>query len=253
MRLVCSGDWQCSLTNLDRCRIFVAQLVRVLKEDEQTFFLHLGDIKEHWNPIDVRVTNYIIEALTEIRQSCRGFYYIRGNHDSITTQDGVPNIVPLIEATGALALADTSWVRIALRLLTWNPEVVRYALLYLVPFMRDPARQLRAFREAAADAAKPEYRDPTCDAVGRNNIHILAFHNSVRGFRESLHTTASGLSADEIGAANYDICIGGHIHVPQHVGNIYFAGSPFPMDWGEVNYQHRFLTVSISEERKRVK
>lgn len=254
MRIITSGDWQCSLQNLDRCEILVKQVVNLLKESRKnhnTFFVHLGDVKETMNPVDQRVTNFLIRSFEEIKQNCTAFYYVKGNHDAITTQDGVPSCVPLISALGASAVADDSWVKVPIRLLTWNPRVVRYVLLYMVPYVRDNAVQKKMFQEAAIDAALPLYVDPSSDAVGEDNIKILFFHNTVTGCRQNLYTKGDGISVEDLGAKYYDMCVGGHIHLPQIIKpNIYYAGSPFPMTWGEVNYDHRILQLTIDEKSK---
>jgi DNA repair exonuclease SbcCD nuclease subunit len=253
VRLIISSDWQASLTNLSRLRVHVSQLVELLKQSrrtQNTIFVHCGDVKEHFNPCDVRVTNFIIEAFGRIKEHCSGILYVRGNHDSITTQDDVPSIIPLIESLGASA-ADTDWVKIPVRLLTWNPRVVRYCLIYMVPYFRDADRQKKAFANAAADARSPIYKDPTCDGVGRDNVKILCFHNEVFGCKQSLHTMGKGYTIADLGAKQYNVCVGGHIHFPQFIPpNIYFAGSPFPMTWGEANTRHRILSITIDESRK---
>ena len=60
--------------------------------------------------------------------------------------------------------------------------------------------------------------------------------------------TADGLSAADIGANRYDACFGGHEHMPQELPpNIHVVGSPMACDWGEANYRHRIMSVTIPE------
>jgi DNA repair exonuclease SbcCD nuclease subunit len=252
MKLIVSSDWQLSLNNLDRAKLFVDQVIDILKESSKKhncFFLHCGDVKEHWNPIDQRVTNFILESFKRIKDNCTNIIFIRGNHDSITTQDGVPSCIPLLESLG-ITVADQSWILVPIRLLTWNSKIVKYALVYLVPFFRDPVRQKAEF-SAAYHSAMSTQLTVMGVPVSTESVKILAFHNTITGSKQSLYTKGEGVSIEELGAKHYDICVGGHIHLPQFIKpNIYYVGSPFPMDFGEVNVQHRLLVLTIDEDSK---
>lgn len=254
MNLLVTSDWQCSLQNLDRMTVFRKQLISIIqannKAGKKTIFAHLGDVKENMNPVDQRVTNFIHETFIEIRDNGAGLLFNTGNHDRITTQDGVPSITPLIASLGA-TVADETWVKIPIRLLTWRANVVKYCIIYMVPYARDPVLQTRMFKEAAIDAVLPEYKDPSCQVFGRDNIKILFFHNTLTGCRQNLYTKGTGISIDDVSPNNYEICVGGHIHLPQKIKpNIYYVGSPFAQDWGEANMNHRLLQLTIDESRK---
>lgn len=248
MTLYHSGDWQCDLNNLDRCQIFVDQLVEELEKSnrtDSTFFVHGGDIKERFNPMDIRVMNFLIESFRRIKKACSGYYFVEGNHDPITTQDGVQSCTPLIDIIGANAVAYRNWVQIPIRMKSWN-TVARYCLLYLVPFARNPETQQRMFTEASERAAQHSFTD--FGVTTKKVTQILFFHNTITGCKQNLYTTGEGFSIDDIGAKYYDLCIGSHVHMPQKIGrNIYITGSPFAMDWNEINQDHRFLKITIGE------
>jgi DNA repair exonuclease SbcCD nuclease subunit len=246
MKLFFTGDWQCSVSNLDRCELYLQHLEKLVTEaskSESVFVVHLGDIKETLNPVDQRVTNFIVDAVKRLKK----VLYVRGNHDYITTQDGVASCAPVIRSAGAATVADTEWVMVPLRLVPWHGRP-QYCLIYMVPYFRDPEKQREEYMKAAGHSLlnKKEYRDPTCDAIGKDNITILAFHNTVTGCRQNLYTCGEGFTLDEMGAGTYDYCVGGHIHHPQLIKpNIYYVGSPFAMDWSEVNSKHRTLVLNI--------
>jgi DNA repair exonuclease SbcCD nuclease subunit len=228
MKILFTGDWQASLKNLDRCRLVKEQVIRLLRKYKPCIFVHCGDVKDAFNPVDVRVTNFLIEAFTEIKQAAASVLYIRGNHDSITTADGSPSCVPLIEALGADMVADSCW--------TCAPLVRSTAEVWMVPYFRDPVRQRREFAAAATDAK----------AILNRTVKILAFHNEVAGCERTAYTKGEGLTAKDIGAKYYDICVGGHIHRPQFLKpNIYYAGSPYAIDWGEANEKKRYLILEV--------
>jgi DNA repair exonuclease SbcCD nuclease subunit/tetratricopeptide (TPR) repeat protein len=232
MTIIFTGDWQTEVSNLDRCGIIVDQIVDTLHMKRKygpTYFVHLGDIKEATNPVDQRVTNFLIGAITRIRKECDGFYFVRGNHDSIQTQDGVPSCAPLVEVAGANAIADQDWAQVNLG----------KAQLFLVPYFRDAQRQLKAFQDAGASAAKT-----------KAPFRILAFHNEIEGCQKNPYVKGVGpLTPTAIRSGLYRLCVGGHIHRPQIIlPNIHYAGSPFCCNWGEVNERKSFMVVTINNE-----
>jgi DNA repair exonuclease SbcCD nuclease subunit len=243
----------------------VGQILETLRywnkhSKERNACVMLGDIKHVMNPVDVRVTNFMIEAITLISAEA-DFYFVRGNHDSITTQDGVPSCVPTVVSAGSIYSADDKWMRFGLG--------KTGMFLWAVPYFRNPETQKKAFQEAAADA-----RSYSSKAVYK----VLAFHNEVSGCQRNAHTTGTGLTLDDIDTSAYDLCVSGHIHRPQVVipnrnglgdirarkppleanpdhrrtqkspipGAVYFAGSPFTMDWGEVNEEKSFFVSQFT-------
>lgn len=227
MTILWTGDWQTSVPNLDRCQAVVEQLEEELRRAKPPRFLvHLGDIKEATNPVDQRVSNFIIQAVQRLKSAGNGFYFVRGNHDSITTQDGVPSCAPLVEVSGATAVACENWSMASL-----TPKVA----LWMVPYFRDFARQRKAFGDAHKHAVLRHQNA---------GIKLLAFHCEVDGCQRSAYSRGRGIGLKEMGAGAYDLCVGGHIHRHQQVAaNVWYAGSPFCCDWGEVNERKGFLKV----------
>ncbi len=227
MLIVCSGDFQAAVSNLDRCSIIAEQIIDILKSTkDQKFFIHTGDSKEHTNPVDQRVTNFIIESFTRIKEHCTKVFFVRGNHDSIAHQDGVPSIAPLICALG-VHVADSTWDYCNL------DANIR---LYLVPYFRDLKTQASEFKGAYTDAS------------GSKKKNILVFHNEIAGCDRTAYSKGEGLTLKDIGADHYDFCISGHIHNPHEFGKVWFAGSPFCCDFGEVNQRKSLLCLHINEK-----
>lgn len=227
MKLFYTGDWQAQLSNLDECEIVVQQILDWAKDNrkQKRHVFHLGDVKEKFNPIDVRVANFIVDAFRRIAEAVDGLHFVRGNHDPITTQDGVPSCVPLIERY-CMTLADQSVGHVDL-----SPVHV-----WMVPFFRGPDTQLEAFASALEDRLR----------FPRGTKHVLAFHNTITGCKQSAHSTGTGLSLEDIAADKYDVCVGGHVHLAQKIPpNVWYVGSPFSCDWGEANYSHGFLEIEF--------
>lgn len=242
MRILISGDWQADLGNLDRLGRVVDQIIAECSKDPKTFFVHLGDAKEKTNPVDLRVINFLQDAFTRIRKSSSGFYYVRGNHDNINTQDGSPSLCDIVRAWCALVVADGSWETVEMPLLNWRGGESRKLCLYFVPYFRDPQRQRDEF-------LGPLEHMRLRKKAGKDDTRLLFFHNTVTGSMRGAQT-ADGLSAADMGAASYDACFGGHEHMPQVLApNIHVVGSPLACDWGEANYRHRIMSVTIPEGR----
>jgi DNA repair exonuclease SbcCD ATPase subunit/DNA repair exonuclease SbcCD nuclease subunit len=224
VRILFSGDWQLQVSNLDRAQTVVDLICKTLTPKD--YFVHLGDIKEDTNPVDQRVTNFIVRAWEQICSSCAGTYYVRGNHDSITTQDGTPSICTLIEALGAITVADTEWKLC---------ETAGISM-YLVPYFRDQARQRKAFQDAAKHA----------NQTRRTARTVLVFHNEVEGCQRTAYTKGVGLKLDDLYVDYYNLVVAGHIHRPQQFQEVIYAGSPFCMDWGECNEEKSLFVATFA-------
>lgn len=239
MKILVTADWQACLGNLDRLEVAVRQILTHL--DGGTHLLHLGDVKEHFNPVDQRVTNFLVDAFTRIRKKAAGVHVVRGNHDSITTADDSPSCMPLFRALRVDTIADAEWRMISLMEEDTSDKAdVLVGRLWMVPYFRDVDRQKKAFGEAhrLMKARKQVARVPD----------ILAFHNEVSGCSLSngfSRGSSAGISLADIGARDYDVCLGGHIHKPQQIENVHYVGPPFPMDWSEANQSKRLMLLTL--------
>lgn len=264
MKLVFTGDWQCSLGNLDKCEVVLEQVLSEIDKARDTCaVIHLGDIKDAFNPVDQRVTNFIVRAAAEITAKAP-LFFVKGNHDAISTQDGVPSCVPVIAHMHDALVADDDWRRFCLRM---GPVKEESVYLWMVPYFRDPALQRAKLAEAAANARKT-----------KASVKILAFHNEVKNCERSAFSKGDGLTFAEVFVDAYDLCVSGHIHRPQVVRSdgekagaepssktargrlrhgkgaktranreIHYAGSSFCVDWGEANEKKSLLIAEVDD------
>jgi len=222
VKLLFTSDWQAAVSNLDRCQLALDQLLRIVDREGVDYVVHLGDLKDAFNPVDQRVSNWLVHAAQEIKKRCQ-LLVLMGNHDLIAPQDGVPSVLPLLAAAGADVFPEPR-----LRSLRDRTN------LWMVPYIRDPAKQAKAFQEAAADADR------------HSGTKILCFHCGIEGCRQNVWTKGKGIALKDLRPNRYDLCVGGHIHLPQFSKpNLYYVGSPFCVDWSEVNSDHRFLLVEV--------
>lgn len=231
MKLLFTADWHLCLRNLANCKIVVNQLGELLAKHSPCALVHAGDIvgdRGPANPIDQRVTNFLLEELPPLVHASDGAFFARGNHDMISGPDGVPSICALMRVLG-FNVADETWQGFDVG--------GTGVLLWLVPFFRDEALQRTQFREAWQDAKS---------YAGMKHPRVLTFHNAIEGVELNASAKGRGMSVADIGARAYDVCVGGHIHKPQKLEpNIWFVGDPYPNDWGECNTQKRHLMLEF--------
>jgi DNA repair exonuclease SbcCD nuclease subunit len=227
MKILFTSDWQCELKNLDRCRAALDQILDIVQKQKVDCVVHCGDLKEHLNPVDVRVANFLVEAAQEITMDGVRFFVVRGNHDSITTQDGSPHVLTLLEAIGVKVISDAAT----------KIDLGSKVYLNCVPYFRDRETQLREFTK---------YWKFHYDAV-----QILVFHNEVASCEVSPWVQGKAYTPEDLRASEYDLCIGGHIHKQQFIKpNIWYVGSPFCCDWSEANQRKGYLLLDIPDSGK---
>lgn len=221
MNILLTSDWQVSLANLDRCEAVLEHLVETARKHRCKYVIHLGDIKDAFNPVDQRVTNFLVHATKTISDICP-FLFLAGNHDFISPRDGVPSCLPVLAAAGARVFEQPGGFELDKGVVAW-----------FVPFVRDPAAQLKAFRVVAKKRKTH---------IG--GLHLLFFHNELRGCTRSMYSRGEGITPKDARAHCYDIAVGGHIHHQQSFGkNLWYVGSPFHNDWGEANEQKGSLLL----------
>lgn len=222
MRILFTGDWQAVWGNLDKCRAALAQSLDIIRRNHVDVVVHLGDIKEVLNPVDQRVTNFLVDAVHQIKELAP-LYVLRGNHDQIGMSETSGNCFPVLAAAGANTIED--------------PEVIQLGKLILcaVPFRRDESDLVGDFEKVWKDSRELRRKGGgPCILIFHSEIQSAVFGSGV--------ASVVGTSLSVMHAAKYDLCMGGHIHKPQRMApNTYYVGSPFAQDWGEVNQRKRFL------------
>lgn len=227
MRILFTGDWQASVRNLPQVTAIVDQIVGLISSHRIDAVVHTGDLKQVFNPLDVRVTNCLVESVERIT-ALAPMYVNLGNHDRTAPSDSSPSFLPAIRAAGAQVFEQPGAVKL-------NGGVV----LTFVPYIRDPKEQEIAFRKAA----------PKQHSSVRN---ILVFHCELAGCKLGAHGDSRNPNAVPVAALESDkylACFGGHIHNPHLLPpNIWYVGSPFPENWGEANQLKRHLIVDTDRK-----
>ena len=227
MKILFSSDWQATLSNLDRCEAALEQVLSIITRESIDQFVHLGDIKEQFNNIDVRVLNFAVGMVKRVRAAGVPVWIVPGNHDYISPTSPV-HFLPALAEAGAHVFSEPA-------VTGWNGK----ASIWVIPYLRAAEDNDKAFKFVTKGHLK-------------ENRHLLLFHNEVEGaeYRGSVHSKG----ALKLPWKQFDICIGGHIHRQQNIPgtNIWYVGSPFCCTWGEANESKGYL-IWDSERPKTVK
>lgn len=212
MKVLLTSDWQVSWSNLDKCSNLVAHVLSTCAEQNIQHIVHVGDLKHHYNPIDVRVVNFTVEFIKQVKKAgVESFSLVLGNHDKIGMSESSGDWGPLIEGCGGSVFDSPSHFKIGA------------STFYAVPYSLDVNYLKKSFR-AFANQSNPK-KD------------ILLFHNELSQCQLNVHSAGTfKLGAKDLHMFQYKYCFGGHVHMHQKIGkNGWYVGSPFCHDWGEVN------------------
>ncbi len=212
-RLLFTTDWQVSFSRLAQCSVMLSEILDQIKVYDVHAVVHLGDVKEQFSPLDLRVLDFCIDAVRKITRLCP-LYILKGNHDMHGTTDAAGDFLHVLELAGATVITKPEVHRLQ------GYDVAFLPFAYSVEQQREWATKLKREVLRATLYGKP----------------ILAFHGEVKGFQLNATRMASGgLTAADIHANRYHMCIGGHLHRYQRDKNILYVGSPFAMDWSDAN------------------
>lgn len=218
MNLLLTADWQAHVKNLDRCEQSLEFLVQCIHKYKVGAVGLLGDMKDPFNPVDQRITNWLISMGHRVNNICPVFA-LKGNHDAIAIADGSETGLPVLAAAGIVTIETPTQLEFGGR------------KIWCVPFYRDTALAEQYIKRGIKENA------------------ILFFHNEVMGCATNL-SFKSPTGLDHKLLQHYKLAIGGHIHFQQEaMKNIWFTGSPFCHDWGEANQRKGFLLLDTKTLR----
>lgn len=225
MRILVSSDWQAEAetNSLPICWQVVEEIIELKEKYGFETFVHGGDVKRAYNPVDIRVVNFIQKAIVRFREAGLQVVACLGNHDRRSLYADKESWFPVLRRAGAKTF-DT-------------PGVVRLGGGYeirVLPFRSNPVLLEREAMDLAVDADKKK--------------SVLIFHTDLYACRYNvLSRSEASFRAESLSPEKYLYCIGGHIHLQQNVtGNVWYAGSPFCTDWGEANQPKGYLLVDFT-------
>ncbi|WP_060841955.1 exonuclease SbcCD subunit D C-terminal domain-containing protein [Pseudomonas sp. Os17] len=269
MRLFHTSDWHLGQNLHGQERdfehaCFLEWLLRQLKHEQPDVLLIAGDIFDTVNPpvkAQERLYDFIVSAHEQ--QPALTVVMIAGNHDSGSRIE-LP--APLMRRLRTHALGRVLWLddgqldveRLLLPLPDASGAVRAWCLA--LPFLRPaevtgPQRgddylkgiaQVHEWLIAAANAK----RQPGQALVAVSHAHMAGGSISEDSERSLIIGNAEALPASLFGADISYVALG-HLHQPQKVNGeerIRYSGSPIPLSFSEIGYQHQILDVRLDGE-----
>jgi exonuclease SbcD len=272
MRFIHTSDWHLGQTlhNFDRSyehQAFLDWLLASLKKEEADALLISGDIFDTANP-SAQAQKQFYRFLQKAKQQSPhlNIVIIAGNHDSpgrleapaplLEEMDvAVIGFVPRLP-DGSIALD-----RLVLPLKNAMGDVQAWCLA--IPFLRpsdvpkcegevkDPYMQgiTLLYQQCLEHALQLRQPDQAIIALG--HCHMVGGEISEESERRIVIGGTEALSASMFDA-NVAYAALGHLHLAQKVGkqeHLRYCGSPLPMSFAEVDYQHQVVRVDVLKDK----
>ena len=269
MRLFHTSDWHLGQNLHGQERdfehsCFLEWLLRQLKLAQPDVLLIAGDIFDTVNPpvkAQERLYDFIVSAHEQ--QPLLTIVMIAGNHDSGSRIE-LP--APLMRRLRTHALGRVLWLddgqldseRLLLPLPNASGEIAAWCLA--LPFLR-PAevtgahlgdnylRGIGQVHEWLIEAANAR-RQPGQALIAISHAHMAGGSVSEDSERSLIIGNAEALPASLFGPSISYVALG-HLHKPQKVNGeerIRYSGSPIPLSFSEISYQHQILDVVLDGE-----
>ena len=269
MRLFHTTDWHLGQNLHGQERdfehaCFLSWLLSQLADQQPDVLLIAGDIFDTVNPpvkAQERLYDFIVSAHEQ--QPGLTIVMIAGNHDSGSRIE-LP--APLMRRLRAHALGRVLWLddgrldaeRLLIPLPDASGEIAGWCLA--LPFLR-PAEvtgahlgddylrgigQVHEWLIAAANAR----RKPGQALIAISHAHMAGGSVSQDSERSLIIGNAEALPASLFGPSISYVALG-HLHKPQRVNGeerIRYCGSPIPLSFSEIGYQHQILDVQLDGE-----
>ncbi|MGE8177440.1 exonuclease SbcCD subunit D C-terminal domain-containing protein [Pseudomonas fluorescens] len=269
MRLFHTSDWHLGQNLHGQERdfehgCFLDWLLRQLALEKPDVLLIAGDIFDTVNPpvkAQERLYDFIVSAHEQ--QPSLTIVMIAGNHDSGSRIE-LP--APLMRRLRTHALGRVLWLddgqldaeRLLIPLPDASCEIAGWCLA--LPFLR-PAevtgthlgdnylRGIGQVHEWLIEAANAK-RQPGQALIAISHAHMAGGSVSEDSERSLIIGNAEALPASLFGPSISYVALG-HLHKPQKVNGeerIRYSGSPIPLSFSEIGYQHQILDITLDGE-----
>lgn len=231
MSFIATADFQAEWNNLDRCQQAWDEVLGICEERKLKLIIVLGDLKQAMNPVDIRVIKWWQNAIRKASKLGYNVLVVLGNHDRTGQYSEADNWFSILRRAGAITYDKPG---------VYTTDEGR---LFILPY-------------CATSEAKRRANDLLREKPNKET-DILLFHHDITGAKYNRQGSKSNakLTMDDLNCSRYRYCLSGHIHMPQRIrgraevqnvlyeSSVYYVGSPFCHDWGEVNQNKRYLVV----------
>ena len=140
-----TGDWQLQSDSLHTIKEVGYWLLEYCLDNKITSLINLGDMKQVFSPVDVRVYNVAIKLIRIFTKENIKFYLLKGNHDKIGQGDDTGDWFPALRAAGAVTITKPKIIIFHLSLLCASAKMDKKADLWSM------------LEEQATYAGRPRY------------------------------------------------------------------------------------------------
>jgi exonuclease SbcD len=265
LRILHTADWHLGQTFYEYDRSyehlsFLNWLADTIQKNEIDVLLICGDIFDVSNPsaASTRMFYDFLKALYGARKNLQ-VVCIAGNHDSAARLEAPAALLEVfnVSVSGQVEWTDDKtpdYRKLTIPLYNKNGEAE--GLCLAVPFLRPGdyphtngyAKGVETFYEHGIEFLKT-IRQPRQAIIALGHLHTLDAATSSDD--KSERTIMGGLEFVPVSAFSEEVSYTalGHIHRAQVVGgrsNVRYAGSPLPMSFSEVKYQHQIVMVELN-------
>ncbi|NVO06382.1 MAG: exonuclease SbcCD subunit D C-terminal domain-containing protein [Rhodoferax sp.] len=270
MKLLHTSDWHLgqSLNQYERGfehAQFLAWLLETLVAEQVDVLLIAGDVFDNTNPSSASQSQ-LYQFLTQARQRVPQLTIVMtaGNHDSPGRMEAPAPFLSLLDAhvVGQPGRGDTGvdLGRIVLPLKDRSGAVAAWCIA--MPFLRpgdvprvegatDPYQAGIAALYAQAYAHALSLRSPGQAIIAMGHCHLTGGQVSLESERPIVIGGSESLPVQVFDAGIAYVALG-HLHLAQSVGGDAtrrYCGSPLPLSFSEMDYQHQVLLVELSGEQ----
>lgn len=229
MKLLLTSDTQAEFNNLDLCEISIQELIAAANKYKPDAIIHAGDLKELYNPCDLRVVKFWVRAVRAIKEEGFRFIILLGNHDRLSQSVDSKNWLDILRAAGAETIS--------------RPRVKQIGDcgVAFLPYTSDKKEELQWAKNLHEHTRVPM---PS----------VCIFHTELSGAFMNPGIQARGNTLEDLYLDKYSAAFGGHLHMHQKVmDTIWYIGSPFCQDWGETNQKKGHLLATITGKSVSIK
>lgn len=258
MKVLHTADWHVGRTlrgrsRADEHRAVLDQIVAIAEEEAVDLVLVAGDQFDRAVP-SPESEEIVYNALLRLAGTGAQVVVIAGNHDHPRRLDALGPLLRLANVTTA-AFVRAPGRGGVVRLATSSGET---ACIALFPFQSkrgivkaealmgsDPDDHQKEYSERCRRIAGALCEEFSPDTVNLAVAHLTVVGAATGGGERSAHIFDYYVPADIFPESAHYVALG-HIHRPQRIGGrcpIWYAGSPFAMDFGETHDEHCVLIV----------
>jgi|SRR5579859_6478610 len=221
-KIVFTGDVHCAFETLDLVEKVFTQIYAI-KLDALVL---LGDLKQVYNPLDIRVLNFILYWIDRFQKAGVKVFILLGNHDRVGMTSDEESWLSALAYSGAFVASKPSYFALG------------NVRLFFLPYRSS----VKATKEAAKKLVDHSYRQ-------KGFTNVLCFHNGLQEAKYNAFVDAKDekLSVEDLFPKKYTYVLGAHLHMHQKVKyeHVMYVGSPFATDWGEANQKKGFLYLEV--------